>query len=432
MDSVVIRAIHKAALDSEPEIAKALLSRGLGGSVDCLTSTGLTPLMLCAIQGCISVAKVLLRHGANVQIMTADGITALILAAVNGRHAMAELLAKAGADLEVPCFHGGRALHMIAHRGDVKMMQLLIKAGADVDARKDDGSTPLFAAAVVGQVGSTRVLLRARANPQITTTMSSMEPVFVPLDAAAEHGHPAVVRELIETVGIDGCGGENRGVTALQLAAQEQLLDVVALLTSLGVVDTGRALIATAGHAREAPIKFLLENHAAKFTGHCGYVNARNPFGATPMLCCIEAGSCSPRVVRILMDAGANTTSKVRVAQHGVVHSDGTPLDTVTRVLQREKTAVKAGRRANDARGGVYALEATRRLLLQAEAVRAVSWLWPDSGARRVIADGSTKDAQGSSGRGSNTRPSPQLRTMLVLLRRRARRRDMLLLAMSR
>lgn len=432
MSPVVMRAIHKAALECEPEIAMGLLASGLGGGVDCLTSTGLTPLMYCAVEGCLPVAKVLLSYGANLEIAADEGVTALMLAAVNGRHAVAKLLAKAGADLEAASYKGGRALHLTAHLGDVEMMKVLIKAGANVDARKDDGSTPLFAAAVAGQVGSTRVLLGAKANPQLTTRGSAIEPAFVPLDAAAEHGEAGVVRELIETAGVKGCGGENDGVTALQLAAQEQLLDIVALLTDSGVVDTGRALMATAGHAREAPMKFLLEKHTPKFTGRCGYPNARNPFGATPLLCCIEGGSCSPRIVRMLIDAGADTTSNVRVAQAGVVHSNGTPLDAAIRVLNHKKTTVEAGQRANNIRGGICALEATQRLLLQVEAVHSVSWLWPATGARRVVATAEAKAAEGSSRRTKKKKHLPHLGAMLPLLRRRARRRDMLLLAMSR
>lgn len=64
----------------------------------------------------------------------------------------------------------------------------------------------------------------------------------VPLDAAAENGHSDVARELIQQCGIDGCGGDTRGVSALKLAAQQQHLDFMALLTGAGVVDTGAAL----------------------------------------------------------------------------------------------------------------------------------------------------------------------------------------------
>lgn len=451
MDSVVIRAIHKAALECEPEIAMALLTSGLGGEVDCLTSTGLTPLMLAALQGCMSVAKVLLSQGANINIATEDGITALLLAAVNGQHAMAELLMKAGADLEIEAFKGGRALLLAAHLGDVAMMRMLIKAGANVDARKKDGATALFAAAKEGHLGAIRLLLRANANPQLSTSPERSGASFVPLDTAAEHGHLGVVRELIETVGVKGCGGEDDGTTALQLAAKEELLDVMALLTDLGVVDWGKALVATSAFALVAPVKFLLEKHAAKFNGRhrrCRYPDVPNQFGATSMIACVEGGSCSPRIMRLLIDAGGDTKSRVRVAiPSGEVHSNGTPLDAVLRVLSREKAAVEAVGVAKDARGGVYALEATRRLLLRVDAVHAVSWLWPAAvtgGAARcgVVANSSANAdndasiaiaAEGSLS-GTTTKkkePSlPQLRMMLPLLERRARRRDMLLVAM--
>lgn len=66
----------------------------------------------------------------------------------------------------------------------------------------------------------------------------------------AFHGRSTVVRELIQTLGIEGCGGEGGGLHALGAAA-----DVMAMLMDAGVVvDTGSALHTTAGCSREASV----------------------------------------------------------------------------------------------------------------------------------------------------------------------------------
>lgn len=46
-------------------------------------------------------------------------------------------------------------------------------------------------------------------------------------------------------------------------------------------------------------------------------MNARDRFGATALICSIEACcSCSPRLVRTLVNAGADTTSPVKSHQY--------------------------------------------------------------------------------------------------------------------
>lgn len=81
----------------------------------------------------------------------------------------------------------------------------------------------------------------------------------VPLDAAARRGHLEVVRELIRGHGIEGCGGASGGVFALGTAAEAQRVEVMELLTSAGVVDTGRVLQDAATLGRESSVKVLLQ-----------------------------------------------------------------------------------------------------------------------------------------------------------------------------
>ncbi|CAM9443887.1 unnamed protein product [Ectocarpus fasciculatus] len=195
-----------------------------------------------------------------------------------------------------------------------------------------------------------------------------------------------------------------------------QHLDVMAILTGAGVVDGGNALHGAVANGREASVKFLLrqrhqESNSSSVDG--AYINARASDGCTLMVWSIQSCfSQAPRIVRLLVDAGADTTSAVRVTDsQGEVKFNDTPLAITTSYL-REKI-VAEGKPATEEH--LHRLEAIRRLLLRVEAVHAVSWLWP-SDAPFI-------------GHATRSGPMPLLsapRPMLPILKRRTKRRSVL------
>lgn len=72
-----------------------------------------------------------------------------------------------------------------------------------------------------------------------------------------------MVRELIQQIGIEGCGGERCGLHALALAARNQHLDVVATLANAGIIDSGEALRVAAGRSREASVKLSSSSYGS-------------------------------------------------------------------------------------------------------------------------------------------------------------------------
>eukprot|EP00903_Cladosiphon_okamuranus_P015555 g14360.t1 len=95
-------------------------------------------------------------------------------------------------------------------------------------------------------------LLRAKANPEGTR--------FVPLNIPAPNGHLEIEQELIQEHEIEGCGGASGGLHALQQsAAENQRVDIMEVLTSAGVVDTGKALRTATNVGRESTVNFLLQ-----------------------------------------------------------------------------------------------------------------------------------------------------------------------------
>lgn len=172
------------------------------------------------------------------------------------------------------------------------------------------------------------------------------------------------------------CGGATGGVLALNEAAISQHIDIMAILTDAGVVDTGLCLANAAGYTREASVKFLLQQ-AWRTSDAVGYLNAGDNFGRTPLtsaVLCLETCCPSPRIVWLLLDAGADATSIVDVTDGGGrLVSFGTPLGLARRMLRDKK--ISRGQDATQEQ--LHGLERIHRLLLREEAAHAISWSWP-------------------------------------------------------
>lgn len=416
-------------------IVRILLSRGANVSIvddDCRTA-----LHFSVLHGHSDVAKLLIKAGADTEARDYGGLTSLHIAACFRRIEATEVLIKAGADPETRCSEGFTPLHSAASprtllhpgasssSGQPEVMTLLIKAGADPNPRLPDGDTPLLCAAWGGNADAVRVLLRAKANPLLSRTVPSGGRLHDPLSVAALHGHSEVVLELLQHLGIEGCGGESRGLNALSVAAQGNHVGIMAMLADAGVVDTGEALVVACRWGGEPTVKFLLQQHQqhqqqGTIEGN-SYVNTADGLGRTALLYIVEnSRSSSPRIVRRLVDAGADTTStfQLKYSRGGEVIFDGTPLALTTSMLCSERVR---GKDATEEQ--LNGLARIQRLLLQAEAVHAMSWLWHSEIPSVVIAAEENNQHKGA---------STSLGMTLPVLRRRARKRSVLVAPMLR
>lgn len=153
------------------------------------------------------------------------------------------------------------------------------------------------------------------------------------------------------------------------------------------------------------------------------YVNFGDHYGNTPLfisiyLFCDDAAgvlqlTISPRMVQLLVEAGADTTSPIRITDKaGVLQSFGTPLAYTNQRLRGKKVGEKAATEEQ-----LHTLQAVRRVLMRVEAVHAVSWLWhkhaPSIARAAAITRRITKTTPAS---------STQMTVMLRILRRRRRR----------
>lgn len=418
-----INDLHRAARTGFIEAAIGILALG-PIDIDQGDPQGWTPLIWASFCNHPSVVRLLLDKGASLEIALEDGFNALHLAIQEGHLAVTNVLVEAGADLQATA--GGHSpLHLaVGGTSRPQVAAALIRAGANVNHRAPDGATPLYAAAWDGNIECVRVLLRANANLFLSRVQPSGR-WFTPLDAAAQNGHASVARELIPHLGSEAIGGgASAGVTALRVAAQHRHLNVMAVLTDAGVVDTGSALCGAAGFGNDASVSYLLQREQERTEPREGlYANSLDNLGRSPLVICIATcRQCSPRIARLLIDAGADSTSTVEVKDSaGSVRFHGPPLDLVGNHLDAK---IIQGEDASEEQ--LHALEAIRRLLLQIKAVHEVTWVWPNNVPHVAdAAEGSRRTNMAS------TIPSP-LRETLPTLRLRATRQRVLWAALSR
>ncbi|CAN0443625.1 unnamed protein product [Ectocarpus sp. 12 AP-2014] len=321
-----------------------------------------------AFRGNAKLTKTLLATGAvDVNEFTEEGCTPLMISAQNGHGGVTQLLIDAGSDLDAVTDEGVTSLHQAADGGHSDILSMLVNAGANPDTQTYNGSTPLYDAAFHGHLDIVRKLLRLGVRHAFPRRQSDGS-TRVALDVAAQKGFTEVVRELIQHRGIKACVGQDAGVTALDLAAKHQRVDAMRLLLAAGVVDTGDSLFTAADLGRDKAAKLLLQQKWA--SPGAAYVDSRNDYQCTPLFVAVAAAA--PKVVRLLLDAGANErlTRPVSYSFRGPLENE-TLLELANRNLGCE---MHKGQRATEEE--MNRLEEARRLLLRVEAVRAVSWLW--------------------------------------------------------
>lgn len=420
-----MNALHKAAWDGSVEMTAAILSSGGAPDIDLGNPNAATALMIATVKDYPGVVNALLSKGANVSLADPSGYSAIHISAQGGKLSITKMFIETGACVDATTRAGNTPLHLAANEGHTEVVRALVDAGAKVDCRMPDGATPMYLAAESGHAATIGVLLRAKANP-LLCSHTPMGVSYVPLEMAALHGNPDVAREMIRQVGIRGCGGPSGGVEALRQAADEEHLEFMAvLLDAGGVVDTGPALILAAENGRAVAVKFLLRRRQADADA---YVNGtRDPYGRTPVMCAVDVGAgrlCSPKIVRLLVDAGANTTRAVGVTRMTPrwEKTSETPLAFTTRLLREGRVDGEAATKEQ-----LQRLKETRCLLSRAEAVHAVSWLWSSSEPPRIAQ--ATEDTKTET---ASTAVATPLQAMSPILRRKPGTRGALLKTLLR
>ncbi len=109
-----------------------------GDVIDARDTNGMTVLILAVDDGCESMVKFLLEHGASPNLTDRWGQTALMLAAGRNNTRCAKLLLAGGAALDIRAKNGLTALQYATENGATEVARILADAGART-IRKDAG-----------------------------------------------------------------------------------------------------------------------------------------------------------------------------------------------------------------------------------------------------------------------------------------------------
>ena len=114
--------------------------------------------------GNVESVRQFLQQGVPVNTKDDRGETPLHNSASNGHLEVARFLIEAGADVNAKAKYGWTPLHWSAGRGHLEVARALIEAGADVNAKENDGQTPLHLSALKGHLEVARALIEAGAD----------------------------------------------------------------------------------------------------------------------------------------------------------------------------------------------------------------------------------------------------------------------------
>ncbi|XP_052018895.1 ankyrin repeat and SAM domain-containing protein 1A isoform X5 [Apodemus sylvaticus] len=218
-------------LGSSSHPLSSLLSMWRGPNVNCVDSTGYTPLHHAALNGHRDVVEVLLRNDALTNVADSKGCYPLHLAAWKGDAQIVRLLIHQGPShtkVNEQNNDNETALHCAAQYGHTEVVKALLEELTDPTMRNNKFETPLDLAALYGRLEVVKLLLGAHPNLLSCSTRK-----HTPLHLAARNGHKAVVQVLLDA-GMDSNYQTEMG-SALHEAALFGKTDVVQILLAAGI-----------------------------------------------------------------------------------------------------------------------------------------------------------------------------------------------------
>ncbi|XP_058829642.1 26S proteasome non-ATPase regulatory subunit 10-like isoform X2 [Topomyia yanbarensis] len=135
--------MHWAALRGRNLLVEELLKKA-PEQLDATDDTGATPLVLAALGGHLSTARVLVAKGATVNHRNGQGHSSLQYACSKGH--VVKYLIEQGADINVRDNRNDTSLHRVASQGRLEILKYLLEHSAQVDCQNAEGNTPLHLA----------------------------------------------------------------------------------------------------------------------------------------------------------------------------------------------------------------------------------------------------------------------------------------------
>lgn len=346
------------------------------------------------------IVEILLDEGASLSSNT-EGCTALHVAACLGKIANICLLLSRGAEIEAEDASGKTPLFTATTSGQVTAVQVLAAKGANVNHRAQLGITPIHYAIEQKRLDIVKVLLRAKADTTIRLGR------LTPLEFAMSRCYMKIAEDIAKFQPGRRVIVNNEG--ALCRAARDNVPEAIRYLFFKEVRDTtGRALCLAIYKRHVECVKALLECPAAN--SRVGqYIDGARHNGLGWLSSVLHGKTPSVKIVRLLVDAGADTTSVIGVQWGTKPPFASTPVQCLEMALDADSTESGIGE------AHLGALKCIIRLFQQVPAVHATSWLWPRGAAR-----------------GKRVKKSSVFALVLPILKRRVAKRHVLLAALTR
>jgi ankyrin repeat protein len=185
-----------------------------------------------ARRGLLGTLRILLDASAEVDKVDSDGLTALHLAARNGHTRIVEALLKAKATPNASHNVVWTPLHLAVRNNHNNICQLLLDYGASPNAG-DDMTPPLFDAVLFRQSSIVSTLLNAGANPNTVQQVADDLRDVTALHLAAELGLTDIVKLLL-AAGARTDAVTSSGMLPLHQATMDGHTDTVLLLLDAG------------------------------------------------------------------------------------------------------------------------------------------------------------------------------------------------------
>lgn len=338
------------------------------GNLDINEQNGACPPVLHTAAGYASpaVVEILLDEGAVLSSNT-GGCTALHVSACLGKLANICLLLSRGAAIEAVDASGKTPLFTATTNGQVRAVEVLAAKGANVNHRTLIGVTPMHCAVKQNRLDMVRVLLGAKADITLRfSDLTAVELAFV-LD------HLVIAEELTRFGNLDDHLGRiiYKNEDALKQAAYADMPRAIEMVYDKGARDTaGEALCLAISERHGKCVQVLLECTA---TESCvrEYINKARLDGLGWLSHSLHGRRPSVKVVRLLVDAGVDTTSTIGVQWGTEPPFESTPTECLVMALEADSAEPVVGE------AHLGALKGILRLLRQVPAVHATSWLWP-------------------------------------------------------